>query len=156
MSTLPFVWDAHSCLPLRPGLDYAALEQHAAEGVGFVSINVGMDFNPWPDMLRVIASYRAWIQLRPDRFVLADTIADVERAAAEGKMAIAFDLEGSEMLDRDLDLFRLWRDLGVRQIHLAYNRNNAAAGGCHGTELGDDQGLTQWAGRSSLPQTNSA
>jgi membrane dipeptidase len=143
----PFVWDAHSCLPLRPGLDYAALETHRAAGVDFVSINVGMDFNPWSDMLRVLASYRAWILARPDKFVLAGTIDDVEAAKRDGKLAVAFDLEGSEMLDGDVELFRLFRDLGVRQIHLAYNRNNAAAGGCHDTELGNDQGLTEWGRR---------
>jgi membrane dipeptidase len=32
----------------------------------------------------------------------------------------------------------LYRSLGVRQMHLAYNRNNSVAGGCHDTE----QGLT--------------
>ncbi|GIL38292.1 dipeptidase [Roseiterribacter gracilis] len=145
--TKPFVWDAHSCLPLRPGLDYDALERHADAGVDFVSINVGMDFNPWPDMLRVVASFRAWIQARSARFVLVDTIADVEAAKRDGKMAIAFDLEGSELLDGDIALFRLFRDLGVRQIHLAYNRNNAAAGGCHDTAFGNDQGLTKWGRR---------
>jgi membrane dipeptidase len=143
----PLVWDAHSCLPLRPGLDLDVLARHAAAGVDFVSINVGMDFNPWPDMLRVIASYRAWILARPAQFVLADRIEDVAAAKRDGKMAIAFDLEGSEMLDGDISLFRLFRDLGVRQIHLAYNRNNAAAGGCHDTEDGNDIGLTAWGRR---------
>jgi membrane dipeptidase len=141
------VWDAHSCLPLRPGLDFSVLSRHAAAGVDFVSINVGMDFNPWPDMLRVIASYRAWILARPEQFVLAGRVEDVEAARRDGKMAIAFDLEGSEMLDGDIDLFRLFRDLGVRQIHLAYNRNNKAAGGCHDAEDGNDVGLSDWGRR---------
>ena len=30
----------------------------------------------------------------------------------------------------------LYRDLGVRQIHLAYNRNNSVADGCHDVERG--------------------
>ena len=29
-----------------------------------------------------------------------------------------------------------FRDLGVRQIHLAYNRNNSVADGCHDVERG--------------------
>ena len=32
------------------------------------------------------------------------------------------------MLDDDLAMLRLYRDLGVRQIHLAYNRDNSIAG----------------------------
>ena len=40
------VWDAHACLPLHPDADIGALERHRANGVDFVSINIGMDMNP--------------------------------------------------------------------------------------------------------------
>jgi membrane dipeptidase len=36
------------------------------------------------------------------------------------------------------DMVALYASLGVRQMHLAYNRNNSVAGGCHDVE----QGLT--------------
>jgi membrane dipeptidase len=137
------VWDAHSCLPLRYEIAPEGLHGIADAGVHFVSINVGMDYNPWPDMLRLLASFRAWILARPDRFVLADRIADVEQAQRDGKTAVAFDIEGATMLDGDMGLFRLYRDLGVRQIHLAYNNNNAYGGGCHDAENGKDVGLTE-------------
>ena len=39
------------------------------------------------------------------------------------------------MLDDDLAMLGLYRDLGVRQIHLAYNRDNSIAGGCHGADI---------------------
>lgn len=129
------VWDAHACLPLQPGLDLSPLERHRASKVSFVSINVGMDFNPLAQVVRVIAGYRAWLSANEDRFVLARTVADVQRAKREGRLAVAFDLEGSAMLEDDLDMLRLYRDLGVRQIHLAYNRNNSIAGGCHGEDV---------------------
>ena len=32
------VWDAHSCLPLRPGQDMSALERHHAAGVTYVGV----------------------------------------------------------------------------------------------------------------------
>ncbi|MBM3583345.1 MAG: membrane dipeptidase [Alphaproteobacteria bacterium] len=130
------VWDAHSCLPLKPGIDVDVLERHRAAGIDYVSINVGMDFNPWPDCLRVLAAFRAHLQRHPNRYVLVDTTADVARAQREGKLAVAFDLEGSDMLDGDLDMLRLYHDLGVRQIHFAYNRDNAVGGGCHGADVG--------------------
>ncbi len=56
------------------------------------------------------------------------------RAKREGKLAVSFDLEGSAMLEDDLAMVQLYRDLGVRQIHLAYNRDNSIAGGCHGSD----------------------
>jgi len=113
----------------------AALERHHAAGVSFVSINVGMDFNPIPTIMRVIAAFRAWITEHSDRFLLPESIEDVRRAKREGKLAVAFDLEGSVMLDDDLAMLRLYRDLGVRQIHLAYNRDNSVGGGCHGADV---------------------
>jgi membrane dipeptidase len=53
------------------------------------------------------------------------------------------------MLDGDLDMLRLFRDLGVRQIHFAYNRDNKVAGGVHGADIG----LTAW-GRQVVEEVN--
>src|SRR4051794_35546450 len=98
------VWDAHGCLPLSPGCDVSGLARYAASGVDFVSINVGMDFNPLPDVVKTLAYFRRWIAESPERFALAGTVDDVERARREGKLAVAFDLEGTEPLDGDLDM----------------------------------------------------
>lgn len=129
------IWDAHTCLPLMPGQSMAELERHRAAGVTFVSVNVGMDFNPVAQIIHVIASFRAWLIQHSDRFLLAGSVGDVARAKREGKLAVAFDLEGSAMLDDDLSMLALYRDLGVRQIHLAYNRDNSVGGGCHGKDI---------------------
>jgi membrane dipeptidase len=129
------VWDAHSCLPLLPGQSMAGLARHRAAGINHVSINVGMDFNPVEQVMRVIAGFRAWLAEHPDAYVLAGSVAEVRRAQQQGKLSVAFDLEGSDMLLGDLAMLRLYRDLGVRQIHLAYNRDNAVGGGCHGADV---------------------
>jgi membrane dipeptidase len=126
------VWDAHACLPLHPDCDVAGLlARHRAAGAAFVSVNVGMDMNPLSQILPVIASFRAQIAARPDLLVQVDTAADVERAKREGRLAVAFDLEGGIPLCGRPESVQLFRDLGVRQIHLAYNRNNELAGGCY-------------------------
>lgn len=143
------VWDAHACLPLLPDYDCRALERHRAAGASFVSVNVGMDFNPLAQCIRVIAGFRDWIRKHPAHFILAETLADVRRAKAEGKLAVAFDLEGSAMLEDDLAMLGLYRDLGVRQMHLAYNRDNNIAGGC----FGRNQGLTD-LGRAVVEECN--
>ena len=143
------VWDAHACMPLAYNHDLSELERHRASGATFLSINVGMDFNPLRQCIRVIAGFRDWIARHPDRFIQAETVADVRRAKKEGKLAVAFDLEGSVMLEDDLTMLRLFRDLGVRQIHLAYNRNNSIAAGCHD----EDRGLTE-LGRAVVAEIN--
>lgn len=132
------VWDAHACLPLLDDTNVAALLLHQQAGVDFVSVNVGMDFNPVADILRFIAHFRHQIEQHP-LLCFAETIDDIPRAAEQGKLAVAFDLEGSIMLQNRPEMVMQFQRLGVRQMHLAYNRNNSIAGGCHDSP----QGLTE-------------
>ncbi|HTI44783.1 MAG TPA: membrane dipeptidase [Candidatus Nitrosotalea sp.] len=143
------VWDAHACLPLEYNADMSPLERHRKAGATFVSVNVGMDFNPLAQVIRVIAGFRDWLSKHSAHYILAQSVEDVRRAKREGKLAVAFDLEGSVMLEDDLAMVGLYRDLGVRQIHLAYNLNNSIAGGCHD----GDRGLTE-LGRAVVREIN--
>lgn len=129
------VWDAHACMPLHPDADLSALARHQAVGVDFVSVNIGMDMNPLEQIMPVIASFRAQLRARPDLFVPVEDAADVERAKADGKLAVAFDLEGGVPLCERPEMVQLFFDLGVRQIHLAYNRNNSIGGGCYDDDV---------------------
>jgi membrane dipeptidase len=92
-----------------------------------------MDLNPVTDIIQVIASFRAQIA-NSDDLILANRIADVRQAKREGKLALAFDLEGAVPLLENLAMIQLYHDLGVRQMHLAYNRRNCVAGGCYDSD----------------------
>ena len=129
-------WEAHACLPLHPKADFSPLDRLREAGVHYVSVNVGMDMNPVTQILSVLAAFRARIAAHPDRFVLASSVADIEQAAATGVLAVGFDLEGALPLLGQPNMVALYRDLGVRQIHFAYNRNNPVADGCHDVERG--------------------
>lgn len=129
------VWDAHACMPLHPDADLGMLRRHHAAGATFVSVNIGMDMNPLEQILPVIASFRAQLARHPELFVPVDTAADVERAKAEGKLAVAFDLEGAVPLLGRPEMVGLFHRLGIRQIHLAYNRNNETGGGCYDEDV---------------------
>ncbi len=145
------VWDGHSCLPLSPDIDMGVLARHKAAGVDFVSINVGMDMNPQEDVMGVLDGFRAWLGKHEADFVLAGSVADVRRAKEEEKLAVAFDLEGSMPLGGQADMVHRYYELGVRQIHLAYNRNNDVGGGCHDADIG----LTEF-GRRVVAAINEA
>jgi membrane dipeptidase len=132
------LWEAHACLPLHPQADFAPIERLRRAGVNYVSINIGMDMNPVSQVMAVIAGFRATIAAQPERYRLAHSVADIEHARAAGQIAIGFDLEGAMPLLDQPEMVALYSSLGVRQIHLAYNRNNAVAGGCHD----EVQGLT--------------
>jgi membrane dipeptidase len=139
------VWDNHSCMPLRPG-DTAFLDQlgrHASVGTDVVILNVGFDATPWPDAFKMLATFRSWLKARPDRFVLVETAADIDRARKAGKLGIAFNLEGGAAVDDLPDLLEAYHALGVRWMLIAYNRNNRLGGGGQDT----DTGLTDFGRR---------
>lgn len=144
-------WDAHACLPQHPQADFTPVNQLHAAGVNYVSINVGADMNPVSQVMSVIAGYRATIASDPDRYVLVASVDDVIQAAADGRMAIGFDLEGSMPLLDQPDMVALYGQLGVRQMHFAYNRNNSVADGCHD----EPRGLTR-LGHSMVHAVNEA
>ena len=133
----PFRWDAHACLPLHPQASLDPLLEYHSAGVHYVSVNVGMDMNPLEQVMTTIAGFRSSIQSDP-QLALAGSLAEMRQAASQGILSVGFDLEGALPLLELPDMVSLYRSLGVRQIHLAYNRNNSAASGCHD----DDQGLS--------------
>jgi membrane dipeptidase len=129
-------WDAHACLPQHPLADFTPVRRLHAAGVNYVSLNVGADMNPLSQVMSVIAGYRATIAADPERYALVFSVDDIIQAAADGRMAITFDLEGALPLLEQPDMVALYAQLGVRQIHFAYNRNNSVADGCHDVARG--------------------
>lgn len=129
-------WDAHACLPQHPQADFTPVDQLHAAGVNYVSLNVGADMNPVSQVMSVIAGYRATIAAHPERYVLVASVDDIIQAAADGRMALSFDLEGAMPLLDQPEMVALYAQLGVRQIHFAYNRNNSVADGCHDVARG--------------------
>jgi membrane dipeptidase len=130
------IWDTHACFRLHPDADLSELKRYRDSGVGFVSLNIGMDLNSFENTMQVLARYRRYISSHPDQHVLALTVDDIREAKESGKLAIAFDLEGSESLLGNLNMISLYYDLGVRQMLLAYNKDNRASGGCMEGNIG--------------------
>lgn len=130
------VWDTHACFPLKPNSDLSVLKRYRDSGVNFVSLNIGMDMDSFENVIQVLARFRNHIASHPDDYVLGLTVQDVLKAKESGKLAIAFDLEGSEPLLGNLNLISFYYDLGVRQMLLAYNKDNRASGGCMEGNIG--------------------
>ena len=130
------IWDTHACFRLDPNADLTELKRYRDSGVNFVSLNIGMDLNSFENTMQVLARYRSYVASHPDQYVLALTVEDIRKAKESGKLAVAFDLEGSDPLLGNLNMISLYYDLGVRQMLLAYNKDNRAAGGCMEGNIG--------------------
>ena len=130
------VWDDHAGFEYSAALNLERLWRWKQAGVDYLSINAGYDVMPWTYSIAALAAYRHFIAAHSERYLLVARAADVTRAKAAGKQALAFDMEGMCCLNEDPAMVQFYYDNGVRQMNFAYNLNNAAGGGCHsGTSL---------------------
>lgn len=120
-------------LPLTRMWDTRLPQMHRfrAAGCDYTSLTMIGDYFTDPSvMLRFIAAQRAAILSCPDDFALANTVADIRRAKAEGKMAVNLHFQGSEAISRDLNFVEAFYTLGVKFMLIAYNMRNSAGTGC--------------------------
>ncbi len=143
------VWDSHAGIFPKPETDLTGLHAWRQSGVDYVSINVGFDVIDWQTTLRTLTAYRTRLRALRDTVSVVRSVDDVLAARREGKLAVSFDIEGANALNNDPAMVSAYYDLGVRQMLLAYNLRNAAAGGCHDA----DTGLTAF-GREVVSEMN--
>jgi membrane dipeptidase len=111
------VWDNHGCMPLRPNDDsfLPQLSRYRAAGVDAVFLNVGFGEQGIEEHVRMLGHFRNWLGQRPEEYILIDTVDDIERARATGRLGVGFDIEGAKC-DRGPGqprraLLRPWRPL---------------------------------------------
>ena len=134
------VWDNHGCMPLRPNdaRFLPQLDRYRNSGVRVVGLNVGFDAVPWQQTVQMLAHFRQWLRGQTKRCQLVESAADLGRLGR--KLGVFFDIEGGSALNEQLSMVELYRDLGVRWMLIAYNRNNPLGGGCQDV----DRGLTKF------------
>ncbi len=135
-------WDNHSCMPLRPG-DVSflpQLERVRNSGIDLVSLNVSFDLLDPSEAFGMLATFRHWVGLHSEHYVLADTVDDIAAAKSQGKLAVMFDIEGGNAVAAHPGLVEIFYRLGVRWMLFAYNKNNKLGGGC----MDEDRGLTAY------------
>lgn len=133
--------DMHFDLPLdlydrRTLQDILASEylpEHRSGGMGVLGVAIYLEDKHLPEMaLRValdqVARLYAEIDHTPE-YVLARSYADIAAARAAGKIALLLTMEGVEPIGTDLDLLRVFYELGLRSVGLTHVRRNAAGDG---------------------------
>jgi membrane dipeptidase len=80
-----------------------------------------------------------------ERFAICKTYSEIRKARETNRIALLITMEGAEPLGTDLDLLRVFYELGVRSIGLTHARSNAAGhGGSFAASGSSQNGLTSF------------
>jgi len=123
------------------------LPEFEAGNIGVLGVAIYLEDRYLPEMgLRVALDQIARLQVEADlsdRFTICKSCPDVLRARAAGRIALLITMEGVEPLGADLNLLRVFFELGVRVIGLTHVRRNAAgSGGVFAASGSSRDGLT--------------
>lgn len=125
------VWDMTVPYGMEQAIDGVTLPRFMDAGFGVVSLTIGGDWTVGPQVaLASIARVYEVCARHPERYRFVTTIDDVDRARADGKLAITLNFQGTNVLAGDLGLVEVFYRLGVRHMLLAYNQKNLVGDGC--------------------------
>ncbi len=123
-------YDIGSTDPKDPG--HISLDKAKAGNLGaeFFSIWVEPETNQGHfarHTLDLIDSVYEQAERHPDRMMMAFSVADIERAHREHKLAALMGIEGGHSLENDIHLLRNYYRLGVRYMTLSWSNTNEFA-----------------------------
>lgn len=119
---------------IRTDYEPALLDAILESGLRACVITVG---NPalhgptaFDDVVAEIQVYDRYIAAHPDRLSRAQSVADIDRAAARRTIALIYYPQNAAALQDDIGRLERLRGLGVRIIQLTYNTRNLLGDGC--------------------------
>jgi membrane dipeptidase len=123
------------------------LPEFEAGNIGVIGAGLYVEDRYLPEMgLRVAVDQIACLYVeveQTDRFAICKTSTEIAHARKANKIAIVITMEGIEPIGEDLNLLRVFYELGVRMIGLTHARRNAAgSGGIFASSGSPSDGLT--------------
>ena len=125
------------------------LPELEAGNIGVVGVAIYIEDRYLPDAglcvaLDQIARLYAETQACP-QFAICKSYRDIENTLKDDKIALLITMEGAEPLGTDLNLLRIFHELGVRSMGLTHARTNAAGhGGIFASSGSPQKGLTEF------------
>jgi membrane dipeptidase len=125
------------------------LPELEAGNIGVVGVAIYIEDRYLPDAglhvaLDQIARLYAETQ-RCQQFAICKTFSEIQKARTTNKIGLLITMEGVEPLGTDLNLLRVFYELGVRVIGLTHARSNAAGhGGIFASSGSSEEGLTEF------------
>ena len=144
------IWDAMG--ELREEYDAALLRDMLGSGMDAITITL---CDPKPEgaealelAIDSLLQHDRFLANHPEFFVKATSVADVDRARREGKLAVFYLYQNTVQFGKDLDRVDMFHRLGLRSCQLTYNTKNHAGVGCW-----EEGGLTPF-GRDLIVRMN--
>src|SRR5438874_6926684 len=123
------------------------LSEFEAGDIGTVAAGIYIEEQYVPDRALEVALAqvaRTYVEAeRCHRFAICRSYAEIKRAREQGKIGLLIAMEGAEPLGADLNLLRIFYELGLRILGLTHVRSNAAGhGGIFAASGSSPEGLT--------------
>jgi len=125
-------------------------EEWREAGIGCVNTTVAVWENA-ADTLGLLGKWRVVLEQNRDLVAPAASVAEIEAVAASGRTAVMFGFQNTAPVEHDLDLFGMFRQLGVCVMQLTYNLQNYI--GCGYWEE-KDTGISSRFGKLALEEMN--
>jgi membrane dipeptidase len=126
------IWDAMG--ELREEYDDALIRANVGSGMDAITITL---CDPKPEGAEALElavdsllQHDRFLAHHPALFVKATTVADVDRARRERKLAVFYLYQNTVQFGTDLDRVDLFHRMGLRSCQLTYNTKNHAGVGC--------------------------
>jgi membrane dipeptidase len=146
----PLVMDAMG--ELRMEYEPALIRDMLASGLDAITITL---CDPKPEGAEALElavdsllQHDRYLLANPQFFLKALSVADLDRARGEGKLAVFYLYQNTVQFGRELDRVDLFHRLGLRSCQLTYNDKNHAGAGC-----GEEGGITPF-GRELIGRLN--
>ena len=126
------IWDAMG--ELREEYDAALVRDMLASGMDAITITL---CDPKPEGAEALElavdsllQHDRFLTRHPELFIKATTVADVDRARRERKLAVFYLYQNTVQFGKDLDRVEMFHRMGLRSCQLTYNTKNLAGVGC--------------------------
>jgi membrane dipeptidase len=125
------------------------LPELEAGDIGAVGVAIYIEDRYLPDAgLHVALDQIARLYVETQRcqqFAICKTFSEIQKARTTNKIGLLITMEGVEPLGTDLNLLRVFYELGVSSIGLTHARSNAAGhGGIFASSGSSEEGLTEF------------
>jgi membrane dipeptidase len=128
----PLIIDAMG--EIRRDYDGALIGDILGSGLNAIAVTLSdpklHETQAFESALAELLAYDEHIRKHPEWFIKATSVADLERARRERRLALYYLFQNSAQFGRDLQRVDLFYSLGVRSAQLTYNHQNWVGAGC--------------------------